>query len=479
MKAGRRDVGDLLNGEPVVVSAGTGLLAQALASQAVQVTEVDWRPPPRDLVPALRRLAADQRRAAANSRAVSALTGVSPQLVDIRSASDAVRLARGEFLHAGPPIDWASASGPLRGALIGAMLYEGLAGTPQEAARLAGRGSISLQPCHNRGAVGPMAGVVSSSMPMFIVSDASRGGSAFCTLNEGLGKVLRYGAYDMEVISRLRWMQEVLAPAVRAAVAAHGPVNLRTLIAQALQMGDDGHNRNRAGTSLFLRELLPGLLESDVPRVDVAAVARFINGNDHFFLNLAMPASKLAADAARGIPGSTMVVAMARNGTEFGIQTAGTGDRWFTAPAPMPDGLYLGGFGPGDANPDIGDSTITETNGIGGFAMAAAPAIVSFIGGQASDALQATRSMYEITLTEHPAYRIPILDFRGSPAGIDVTKVARTGLLPVVNTGIAGRVSGTGQIGAGLAKPPFGVFASATRALADAAPAFGNGHPAP
>jgi hypothetical protein len=213
--------------------------------------------------------------------------------------------------------------------------------------------------------------------------------------------------------------------------------------------------------------------------VDVAAVARFINGNDHFFLNLAMPASKLAADAARGIPGSTMVVAMARNGTEFGIQTAGTGDRWFTAPAPMPDGLYLGGFGPGDANPDIGDSTITETSGIGGFAMAAAPAIVSFIGGQANDALQATRSMYEITLTEHPAYQIPILDLRGSPAGIDVTKVARTGLLPVVNTGIAGRVSGTGQIGAGLAEPPFEVFASATRALSDAAPAFGTGQPAP
>ena len=257
MKAGRRDVSDLLNGEPVVVSAGTGLLAQALASQAAQVTEVDWRPPPRDLVPALRRLAADQRRAAANSSAVSALTSASPQLVDIRPASDAVQLARGEFLHAGPPIDWASASGPLRGALIGAMLYEGLAGTPQEAARLAGRGGISLQPCHNRGAVGPMAGVVSSSMPMFIVSDASRGGSAFCTLNEGLGKVLRYGAYDTEVISRLRWMQQVLAPAVRAAVAAHGPVNLRTLIAQALQMGDEGHNRNRAGTSLFLRELLP------------------------------------------------------------------------------------------------------------------------------------------------------------------------------------------------------------------------------
>lgn len=460
----------LLDREPVVVSAGIDLLAAALGEQAARVTKVDWRPPPADLVPALRRLAADPRREAANAEAVSALVGASPHLVDIKPASEAVHLAHGEFLHAGPPIEWASASGPLRGALIGAMLYERLADSPEEAERLAGRGGICLEPCHHRGAVGPMAGVVSPSMPMFVLEDAGRGGTAFCTLNEGLGTVLRYGAYGPAVIDRLRWMRQVLAPALRAAVAAHGPVDVRALIAQAMQMGDEGHNRNRAGTSLFLRELVADLLECGVPNRDLAAVARFIGGNDHFFLNLVMPAGKLAADAARGIAGATMVVAMARNGTDFGIQTAGTGDRWFTAPAAVPDGLYLGGFGPGDANPDIGDSTITETSGIGGFAMAAAPAIVAFIGGQARDALEATRSMYEITLAEHPAYQIPILDFRGSPTGIDVTKVVRTGLLPVVNTGIAGRVAGTGQVGAGLVHPPFEVFAAATRALAAAAP---------
>jgi hypothetical protein len=235
-------------------------------------------------------------------------------------------------------------------------------------------------------------------------------------------------------------------------------------------MGDEGHNRNRAGTSLLLRELLADLVESTLPTADLAAVTRFVNGNDHFFLNLVMPAGKVAADAARGIPGSTMVVAMARNGTEFGIQTAGTGDSWFTGPAGVPDGLYLGSYGPDDANPDIGDSTITETSGIGGFAMAAAPAIVAFVGGAVGDALAATRAMYEITLAEHPAYQIPILDFRGSPTGIDVTRVVRTGILPVVNTGIAGKVAGTGQVGAGLVEPPASVFADATRALADAAP---------
>lgn len=470
MSAGGHALAALLDREPVVVSAGIGLLAEALTSQGASVTTVDWRPPPEDLIPALRRIAADSRREAANAQAVSALANASPQFVDIKPASEAVHLARGEFLHAGPPVSWASASGPLRGALIGAMLYEGLAGTPEEAERLAESGGISLEPCHHRGAVGPMAGVVSPSMPMFVLEDANRGGTAFCTLNEGLGKVLRYGAYGPEVIDRLRWMQQVLAPALRAAVRVHGPVDVRALIAQALQMGDEGHNRNRAGTSLFLRELFACLAESGIPSADLAAVARFISGNDHFFLNLVMPAGKLAADAARGIPGSTMVVAMARNGTEFGIQTAGTGDRWFTAPATVPDGLYLGGFGPQDANPDIGDSTITETSGVGGFAMAAAPAIVAFIGGRATDALAATQSMYEITLAEHPAYQIPILDYRGTPTGIDVTKVVRTGLLPVVNTGIAGRVAGTGQVGAGLVEPPFGVFAAAARALAEEAP---------
>jgi hypothetical protein len=470
MSSEGRVLGGLLDREPAVVSAGLGLLADALAEQAARVARVDWRPPPAGLMPALRRLAADPRREAANAEAVSALAGASPQLVDVKPASEAVHLAPGEFLHAGPPVDWASASGPLRGALIGAILYERLAEAPEEAVLLAERGGISLEPCHHRGAVGPMAGVVSPSMPMFVLADASHGGTAFCTLNEGLGKVLRYGAYGPEVIDRLRWMQQVLAPSLRAAVAAHGPVDVRALIAQALQMGDEGHNRNRAGTSLFLRELLPNLLESGIPNTDLAAVARFIGGNDHFFLNLVMPAGKLAADAARGIAGSTMVVAMARNGTEFGIQTAGTGSRWFTAPAAVPHGLYLGDFGPDDANPDIGDSTITETSGIGGFAMATAPAIVSFIGGQAKDALAATRSMYEITLAEHPAYQIPILDFRGAPTGIDVTRVVRTGLLPVVNTGIAGRIAGTGQVGAGLVEPPFEVFAAATRALADEVP---------
>jgi hypothetical protein len=263
-------------------------------------------------------------------------------------------------------------------------------------------------------------------------------------------------------------MSAVLGPVLQAAVRTNGPVDVTAILAQMVQMGDEAHNRNRAGTLMLLRELTPAMVESGFPTTDVAEVARFVGGNDHFFLNLAMPACKLALDSARGIPGATMVVAMARNGTDFGIQVAGTGDAWFTGPAQVPQGLYLGDFGPDDANPDIGDSAITETIGLGGFAMAAAPAIVRFVGGTVTDALANTRRMYEITLAEHAAFAIPVLDFRGTPLGIDVTKVVRTRILPQINTGMAGNVAGTGQVGAGLVTPPAEIFPKALRALADA-----------
>ncbi len=350
-----------------------------------------------------------------------------------------------------------------------------MAETPDEAVALAGRGEIELSPCHQHRTVGPMAGVVSPSMPVHVVENTATGTHAHCTLNEGLGKVLRYGAYAPEVIEKLRWIQDVLGPAMRDAIRHHGPMDLRALITQALQMGDELHNRNRAATSLFVREIIPSLLESGREPAELAAVARFVNGNDHYFLNLVMPAAKAATDPARDIPGSSIVVAMARNGTDFGIQLSGTGDQWFTAPAGIPDGLFLGDYTVDDANPDIGDSTITETSGVGGFAMAAAPAIVRFVGGEVADALEATQQMYQITAGEHPSYQVPILEFRGTPVGIDAVKVARTGIVPFVNTGIAGKEAGTGQVGAGLVTPPMEVFTAAVEALAarvdDAGPA--------
>ncbi|MFI0349713.1 DUF1116 domain-containing protein [Actinomadura sp. 9N407] len=471
MDESRPRLNGLLTREPGVVAAGAGVLAEALEGQAVPVERVDWRPPPDGMADALVAVMGRPGYAAANERAVSRMLGARPHLVDVRPAAEVLGLESGTFLHAGPPLEWERASGPMRGALIGAMLLEGLADSPEKAERILEKGAATLEPCHHHRTVGPMAGVVSPSMWMLVVEDAEHGGTAYCSLNEGLGKVLRYGAYGPEVIDRLRWMGSVLGPVLRSAVQRHGPVDLLSIMAQALQMGDELHNRNRAATSLLLRELSADIAEADAPRERVAEVLRFAAGNDHFFLNPAMAAAKVAADAARGVPGSSMVVAMARNGTDFGIQVSGTGDRWFTGPAGVPDGLYLGGYGPADANPDIGDSTITETAGVGGFALAAAPAIVRFVGGEVPDALAATRRMYEITLAEHPVLQIPLLSFRGTPAGIDVARVVRTGILPVIDTGIAGREAGTGQVGAGLVSPPPEVFGAALRALAGTAPA--------
>jgi hypothetical protein len=347
------------------------------------------------------------------------------------------------------------------------MLLEGLADTPEEAERTLARGDgVTLEPCHHRDAVGPMAGVVSPSMWVYELRDETHGNTSWCSLNEGLGKVLRYGAYGPEVLDRLRWMNGVLGPLLHQAVRARAPVDIRAVISQMLQMGDEGHNRNRAGSLMLLRELLPGLITADAPASDVAEAVRFCGANEHFFLNLGMPACKLATMAAHGIPGSTLVTTMARNGTDFGIRVSGTGDAWFTGPANTPEGLFLGAYGPEDANPDIGDSAITETAGIGGFAMAAAPAIVRFVGGDVPLALRTTQEMYAITLGEHPAHRVPVLEFRGTPTGIDVTAVVRTGILPQINTGMAGRVAGTGQVGAGLVRPPAECFTTALAELA-------------
>jgi hypothetical protein len=455
-----------------VITAGVSLFEQSLGAQGVGVTAVDWRPPglagvrDGELAGDLARVEADPRRAPANASAIEAMLGAGAVLRDVRPAAQALGLPPGTLLHAGPPLDLDRINGPMLGALQGALMFEGLARTPEEAAGLVMSGAVTVEPCHHHNTVGPMAGVVSSSMWMFELENPATTARAWCSLNEGLGRVLRYGAYGPEVIERLRWMSGVLGPVLQHAVRARPPVDVKAIIAQMLQMGDEGHNRNRAGTLMLLRELLPSMIDSPFSPADVARAVQFIAGNDHFFLNLTMPACKLAADSARNRPGSTVVVAMARNGTDFGIQVSGTGNQWFTAPANTPEGLFLAGFGPDDANPDIGDSAITETAGIGGFAMAAAPAIVRLVGGDVPFALATTARMYEITHAENPAFGIPVLEFRGTPTGIDVLSVVRTGILPQINTGMAGRVAGTGQVGAGLVTPPAPVFAAALRALA-------------
>ncbi|HEY2740526.1 MAG TPA: DUF1116 domain-containing protein, partial [Thermoanaerobaculia bacterium] len=334
----------------------------------------------------------------ANRTAVERMMAARPMLTGVGRALDVIPGMRPNLLlHAGPPIGWERMSGPLRGAVIGALLFEKLAADEKEAVALVERGGIDFAPCHHHATVGPMAGVTSASMQVYIIEDTEHGHRTFSNLNEGYGKVLRYGAFAPAVIDKLRWMNEVLGPVLGDAIARAGSVDLRTLLAEALHMGDEGHNRNKAGTLVFLQRLAPSLAKA-APNADaLAEILKFMGDTPLTVLNPVMAACKAMADAAHGIEGSTIVSTMARNGTDFGIRVSGLGDQWFTAPAAVPDGLYFPGYTAADANPDIGDSTITETAGLGAFAMAAAPAIVTFIGGAPEDAIHATLEMYEIT----------------------------------------------------------------------------------
>ncbi|MFH2113067.1 MAG: DUF1116 domain-containing protein [Spirochaetota bacterium] len=468
-----KPVNELFAGELRAVNIGLESFADNLAREGAPVVHVNWRPPAGGDVRAIAALDALAKGTkvdveAANAEAVRRILAAKPTVVGIGLALDVVPgMAKDLILHAGPPVTWEKMCGPMRGAVMGGLMYEGLAKTPEEAEALAASGKIRFEPCHHHDAVGPMAGVMTASMPVWIIENQAFGNRAFCTLNEGLGKVLRYGAYSDEVLERLRWMGAELAPILAEAIKLRGPIDMKSVIAQVLQMGDEGHNRNRAGTSTIIRELAPHLVMLDYPREKLAKVLAFLNANDHFFLNLTMPSAKCTVDAAAGIEGSSIITTMARNGTEFGIKLSGLPGRWFTGPAGVVDGLYLPGYKAEDAARDIGDSVITETSGIGGFAMAAAPAIAKFVGGSPKDAVDVTLRMYEICQTENDAYQIPVLDFRGTPTGIDVRKVVETGILPAINTGIAHKNPGVGMVGAGLVKPPENAFRDALVAFAE------------
>lgn len=405
---------------------------------------------------------------AANKTAVERMIAARPILTGVGTARDVIPGMRENLLlHAGPPIEWARMSGPLRGAIIGALILEGLADSEAAAVGMVESGEIDFAPCHHHETVGPMAGVTSSSMKVYIIENTTHGNFAYSNLNEGYGKVLRYGAYSEEVLAKLRWMNDEMGPLLAESLASIDGIDVRALLSEALHMGDEGHNRNKAGSLLFLRQLAP-LISSVSADDDLKGqVLRFLGDNALSVLNPVMAACKSMADAAHGVDYSTVVTAMARNGTDFGIRISGLKDSWFTAAAEIPDGLYFPGFTSEDANADIGDSTITETAGIGAFAMAAAPAIVSFVSGTPQDALNATLEMYEITTLEHSHFTIPPLDFRGTPTGVDIRKVVEFGITPRVNTGIAHKDAGVGQVGAGLVRPPMSIFEDALFAYAN------------
>lgn len=461
-----------------VINIGLPNFNQAFRDTDTEYLHLDWKPPAQgetevvDLLFRLQLLEQDSagltRIDQANNLAVEKIMKGQPVLTGVKYAHQVFpEMTKKTIFHAGPPISWDEMCGPMRGAFIGAIKYEGLAENDEEAALLMERGAIEYGPNHHYGAVGPMTGIISYSMPVFEVVNETYGNKSYCTINEGLGEVMRFGANGPAVIARLKWLEKVLAPVLDRAVKRAGGVNLKNIIAQALSMGDEMHQRNVAASLLFYRSISGELAREVSCHEQAGDIVEFIaKKNEQFFLNLAMAASKAIMDAARDIPHSTVVTAMSRNGVYFGLNVSGLGSRWFTAPVNLPQGLYFPGFSEQDANPDMGDSTITECIGIGGFAMGCAPAVVNFVGaGSVAAAMQYSREMGEITVTRNPNLPMPNLNFLGAATGIDICKVVETGILPVINTGIAHKKPGIGQVGAGIVKPPMQIFVDALKAF--------------
>lgn len=464
-------VNELFKSQIKVVNIGLESFADAMRMQNAPFVHVDWKPP----------AGGDQKLAAilesldrpeideANQEAFRRINSAEPELVDVKYAHEVIPgLDKYTIGHAGPPIQWEDMCGPLKGAVLGALVYEGTAATLEEAQQLVEAGKIKFVSNHSNSCVGPMTGMITYSMPLWEVRNATYGNTAYCTFNEGLGKVMRFGANGPEVIDRLRWLETSLGPAMKKALALSGPIGLKVMISKALAMGDEMHQRNTAASSLFVREIMPYLVQVVDDTAELTKITQFITGNDQFFLNLAMATGKAIMDPVRYIPNSTVVTAMSRNGTNFGIKLSALGDTWFEAPVLQPKGLYFPGYSEKDANPDIGDSAICETYGIGGFCMGSAPAVVRFVGASSvQEALNYSRDMQDITVGLSPHFIIPTMDFIGTATGIDARKVAETGILPVINTGMAHKEPGVGQVGAGIVRAPMDCFTKAVYAFAE------------
>ena len=403
--------------------------------------------------------------AAANEEAVGRLVAADPALVDVAPAGEVVEGLSGRMiLHSGPPITWERMCGAQRGSVLGLVVFEGWAADVEEAEQLVASGAVRLEPNHHHHGVGPMAGTTSPSLPVWVVENRTFGNRAYCRPTD---PAQQFGDYSDEALGRIRHWRDVRAPAMRAALRHADGLPLKPLLAKALVMGDELHNRPNAFSALIATAVSPALVEADVPREALLATLRWLAGDEFLGLGISMAAAKAAADAADGVQCSTLVTAMARNGTDFGIRVSGLPGQWFTAPAPSVDGLYLAGYAAADAGLDMGDSAITETVGWGGFVIGGAPGILGLVGGTPEQALRISRDMRAITLTLSPDYRLPALGFEGAPVGIDIRKVVRTGIAPAIDTAIAHREAGHPKIGGGLVRAPMACFTAALRAFGD------------
>lgn len=465
----------LLTQGPKGVNIGLKSFAETLVQNGATTVQVDWRPPAKGdakLAAAVAKLWNVELKGEyasideANKAVVQKMLDAQPNLVDVKLAGEVIpELTDKVLMHAGPPIKYNEMTGPGQGACIGAVVYEGWAKSHAEAEEMLKQDEITFIPCHSVNAVGPMGGITSKSMAVLVVKNTTDGNVAYCNINEGIGKVMRMGANGPDVLARHAWMRDTLRPYLAKALAVtDGGINLKVIMGRAVTMGDEFHQRNIAASAIFLREISPFLAQVGAP----ADVFKFLADTDQFFLNLAMAACKVTADAAATIKAGTIVTVMSRNGRDFGIKVSGLGDQWFIAPVNKPEGLYFTGYSSEDGNPDIGDSAITETVGLGGVIMAAAPGVIRFVGaGGFADAIKITEEQQEICIATNPNLQIPTLDFAGGPIGIDVRKVIESGITPIINTGIAHKQAGVGQVGAGTVRAPYGCFEKALYALAE------------
>ncbi|TVP90185.1 bifunctional FdrA/YlbE family protein, partial [Alkalibacterium sp.] len=464
---------ELLSTKPRVINMGVESFSATIMNHGGKAVQYNWRPKAggnQKLIRILDQLERMDDIDEQNARVVERFKNGAPFLLDVVSAHTVIPELNGKvLLHAGPPIEWDDMTGPMQGSCIGAALFEEWADTEEEAMKMLENGEISFMPCHHANAVGPMGGITSGNMPVLIVENRETGNHAYCTMNEGIGAVLRFGAYSEEVVTRLRWMRDVLGPTLSKAIKTMDDgLNLNVIIARAIAMGDEFHQRNHAASLIFLKEVAPIItaLENLESR-EKEQVMKFLADTDQFFLNIMMATGKAIVDGARQVKEGSIVTTLSRNGKDFGIRVSSLGDEWFTAPVNSPKGLYFTGYSEEDGNPDIGDSAITETIGVGGMSMVAAPAVTRFVGaGGFEDALKVSNEMDQITVSNNSNWSIPTWDFKGAPLGIDIRKVVETGITPLINTGIAHKVPGVGQVGAGTVRAPLGCFEKALVAYA-------------
>ena len=466
---------ELLSEKPRIINVGLKSFADVAEKYGCQVVQYDWMPPAGgnlELIKVLNFLRSSKAVdiEAANRSVIAKIVSSQPVIRDVVRAKTVIsKLNEGKvILHAGPPIAYKDMPDPMQGSCVGAVLFQEWAKTESEARKLLESGEVEFVPCHHVNAVGPMGGITTADMPVFVVENEDGGNRAYCTMNEGIGKVLRFGAYSGEVVNRLCWMRDVLGPTLGKAIRSlENGLSVNPMIARAVAMGDEFHQRNIAATLVFLKELAPVITGLEMDEKDRYDVIKFLSDTDQFFLNIMMATGKAVMDSARTITEGTIVTAMCRNGKEFGIRIAGMGDQWFTGPVNTPKGLYFTGYDSEDACPDMGDSAITETFGVGGMAMIAAPAVTRFVGaGGYEDALRVSTEMAEITIDRNPNFIIPNWNFQGICLGIDARLVVEKGIVPVINTGIAHKIAGYGQIGAGTVRPPMECFEKAVTAYA-------------